>query len=373
MKMLLMGYYGSRNLGDEMMFYCLSQWLRAQGIDITLLCENSENTSSRLKVPAVENVPLLFEWAWRDVWLRGKAFRLIKNLRQSAGLIVGGGDLLRDDRGWRVFMYPMEKILLALMLRKPVMLLNVGLGKPITWYGRVLLFWSLRKCRQVVVRDLRSMEVCREAGVDAVLLPDIVTHLPVWLMSWKNKSAAAHSPYVVVCLRATSNAFGQYSLDETRLDNLAGALSDVAIRNGLKIVFLPFQSAVSENADDNEIHRKIAKRMDPRVVAEIREWTHDVREIVCCIGGASCVLAMRLHAAILAVACERACIVMPYDYKVSEAARMFDIRSQITVGLLKDRSAVMECLENALKSGAADPEALLWRKNSWNSLSFRPA
>ena len=131
-----MGYYGARNLGDEMMLFCLRRWLNKQSIEITLLCENSRDAEARFHLAAVENLPLLFEWAWRYVWLYGNAFRLLNEFRKSDGLVFGGGDLIRDDRGWRVFLYAMEKIFLALLLRKPVYLLNVGIGKPSTSYGK---------------------------------------------------------------------------------------------------------------------------------------------------------------------------------------------------------------------------------------------
>lgn len=371
MRVLLMGYYGSRNLGDEMMFHCLNRWLNTQGIDVTLFCENAEETSRRLQVAAVENVPLLFEWAWRDVWFRGKAFQLIKQMRRADALIVGGGDLIRDDRGWRVFMYTMEKVVLALGLGKPVMLLNVGIGRPSTWYGKRLLSWCLRRCRQVVVRDTRSMEVCKDAGINSALMPDIVTHLPDWLMPRSKGMGSADSvPYIALCLRASANAFGQYVLDENRIDNLADALSEVASRHGLKLVFLPFQSSAGENEDDNDIHAKIAARIDESLIGGIREWTNDVQQVVQCIGGASCVIAMRLHAAILAVACERPCVVMPYDYKVKEAARMFGIRGEITSEVLLERAAIVKHLENALDSAKYDPESRTIKFRSWNSLDL---
>src|SRR5688572_16397905 len=163
MRALLMGYYGARNVGDELMLSSLRRWLEPQGIAVTVLAENPDDVTGRHGLPAVQNAPMGGEWAWYDSWFRGKAVRVWRAIRQHDALIVGGGDLLRDDKGWRQFMYTMEKVLLALVYGRPVYLVNVGLGKPKTWYGRATLHWTLKRCSRIIVRDMRSLRVCADA------------------------------------------------------------------------------------------------------------------------------------------------------------------------------------------------------------------
>ncbi|MGH9405999.1 MAG: polysaccharide pyruvyl transferase family protein [Terriglobia bacterium] len=368
MNMLLMGYYGSRNLGDEMMLYCLLRWLEGQGVKVTLLCEGSREPADRYNVPAVENLALLLEWGWVDVWLRVKAPGLIRRFWQTDGLIVGGGDLIRDDRGWRNFMYTMEKILLAIAFRKPVFLLNIGIGRPRTWYGRYLLTWSLRRCRQIVVRDLRSLEICRTAGAEASLAPDIVTLLPQWLEAGRDAEAQLR-PYIAVCLRSRCDVFGQFQVGEAGLRNLAHALDRLARERGLDIVFIPFQTMAAEHENDNEIHTKIAALMQEQSRVVIREWTGNLAAVTQCIAGAACVIAMRLHAAILAAACGRPCAVLPYDYKVGEAARIFNITCQITPTTLASFAELTAVLERAL--GPECPQRLTGAAACWERLALQ--
>jgi polysaccharide pyruvyl transferase WcaK-like protein len=104
---LLMGYYGVGNLGDEMMLVCLKQWLERQGFDLTVLSEKPAKVVQTHGLPAVENSPLLGEWAWRSGWLKGGALRVVRALASSDVLIVGGGDLIRDDLGWRTIFFTM--------------------------------------------------------------------------------------------------------------------------------------------------------------------------------------------------------------------------------------------------------------------------
>ena len=173
-----MGYYGMGNLGDEMMLFCLTSWLKQQGFALTVLSENPGAVERHHHLAAVENCPLLGEWAWRSSWLKGGAWRVIRALVSNHALIVGGGDLVRDDLGWRTFFYTMEKPILALLLGKKVYVVNAGIGQPATGYGRVILRWVLGRCDRVIVRDLQSEQICKQLGVRVVLAPDIVLSLP---------------------------------------------------------------------------------------------------------------------------------------------------------------------------------------------------
>src|SRR5579885_3086022 len=187
-RMLLMGYYGAHNLGDDMMLFCLQKWLARQQVSITVLSECPEEIQRSFVLPAVRNVPLLGEWSWVDAWLRGRALRVVRAILGHDGLIVGGGDLIRDDRGWRTFLFTLEKILLAILFRKPVYLVNVGIGRPHTSLGRRLLAWALPRCRKIIVRDQRSLDLCREFHAPAKYAPDIV------LSSSVISKSASHRP-----------------------------------------------------------------------------------------------------------------------------------------------------------------------------------
>jgi polysaccharide pyruvyl transferase CsaB len=356
---LLVGYYGARNLGDEMMLFCLRRWLAGQNIEPTILCPFPEEVERSHGLPALENVPLLGQWAWRDVWLRGKAFRVVRALRRCEILIAGGGDFIRDDCGIRLFSYAVEKYVLATLLKKPVCLVNVGIGRPTTRLGRKVIGWLLRRCRKIIVRDRRSVEVCTElgAGAAAEYAPDIVLSLPALV----GVPAPQTHPYLVVCLRANANVYRQYELTEARLLVLAEGLDELAEREGLQVVFLPYQSTTDE--DDNWIHEQVAARMACRGRVTVRPWTRDLGEVSRCVSQARCVVAMRLHAAVLAAALQRPCVPMPYDHKVLEFAGQMGWPHAIMPETLDSPSALRAALDGALRAGAVaqtDRAAARW-------------
>lgn len=354
MKLLLAGYYGAGNLGDEMMLYCLREWLAAQGAGITVLSACPDQVRRLHGLDAVEDVPLLGEWSWKHAWGRGVAFRLLRAISKHDALAIGGGDLIRDDRGWRPFLTVLEKAVAAWLMGKQLYLLNTGLGTPQTKYGRALLGWVLRRSRRIIVRDQRSVEICAALGASAAAAyaPDIVFRLPALL---EKVRLPVEGPYALVCLRGSANVFRRYELTEGRVRAIAAGLDTMVERHGLRIVFLPFQ--VAAGGDDEKLHHRVALAMRNRDAALVRPWSADLPEIGASFAGCRFVLAMRLHAAVLATAYGKPCVSMPYDHKVVEFAKQFPMAGVAPAEALDDPARFAETLETAANArGPAMPE-----------------
>lgn len=364
MRMLLLGYYGVRNLGDEMMLFCLREWLGRQGIQFTVVTEYPQEVERTWGLPVVQNTPLLGERSWWDSWFRGKAVGLIRALRAHDGLIVGGGDLIRQDHGWRTFLYTLEKIAAAHLLGKPVYLVNIGIGRPRNWAGWRLLGWALRRCRRIIVRDERSLAICRKVGAIAEFAPDIVLWLPCLL----GQTAVQERRYAIVSLLGHANLFGLFDLSEDRLRTLAAGLDHLVERHDLDIVFLPFQS--SDDADDAAIHRQVAALMRHPERAVLRPWSCDVPELARCFAGATLTIAMRLHAAVLAAAYGRPCLSLPYDHKVREFAAYMKLNNLVAAEMLDRPEALFTLLDETVAAPAAPPGSLVGAR--WDKLALAP-
>ena len=355
-KALLLGYYGMGNLGDEMMLFCLKSWLNDQGFDVTVLCERPEAVSKNHHLPAVETSPMLGQWAWRSSWFKGGAWRVIRALASNDALIVGGGDLIRDDLGWGTFFYTVEKLILALLMRKKVYVVNAGIGEPSTGYGRLVLRWVLARCRRIIVRDLRSERICEQLGGGSatVLAPDIVLSLPALLPERTHSfgERLPARPYIALCLRHNPDVFGRYDMNAARIRTLARALDDLIERRGVDVVFIPFQENPANKQGDNQLHEGVAQEIAHSDQIHLRPWTADVAEVCRWIRGSRLVLSMRLHAAVLAHACHRPTILMPYDHKVIEFGRLMNIPHAIEAEDLDEFSQVRSVLESAWREGS---------------------
>lgn len=334
MRALLIGFYGQSNLGDDLMLVCLRKWLETQGVGaVTVLSENPE-AMKRFGIPAVENVPLLGQWSLLHAWVRGRALRVMRAVREHDLVIVGGGDLIRQDHGWRAFSYAAEKIWLAWLLRRPIYILNAGIGEPRTRFQAKVLRATLRLATQIVVRDRRSARAC--GSVDCTVAPDIVTELPAFVEPVRAEGKAA----VVVCL-CSNPTFGRYELTEGRLANLAAALDRLA-EEGEQVCFLPF------HPDDTALHDGVMRHMSRPESAERLEWTGDIAAVAGRIAAAKLVIGMRLHAAVCAAAFGRPCLAMPYEEKVRELAESAGLPMLEADGL--DDAAA---LESAIRASAA--------------------
>jgi polysaccharide pyruvyl transferase CsaB len=360
-KALLMGYYGVGNLGDEMMLVCLKEWLERQGFALTVLSERPAEVSQSCGLPAIENVPLLGEWSWRRSWLQGRAWAVLRALAASDVLIVGGGDLIRDQLGWRTFFFTMEKLIAAILMGKKVCVVNAGISKPSTRYGRAILKWALQRCQRIIVRDAQSERVCRDLGAAerVSLAPDIALTLPDVLAKRERATGRSRhmNPYVLVCLRRNPDAFHSYELNEQRILALARSLDNLIERHNVDIVFLPMHATSPNGRGDAMRHGQVARAMAHGERVHLRTWTPDLNEVCSWIRNARLVVAMRLHAAVLAYSFGRPCALMPYDRKVREFGDLMSIRHSIEAATLDEITGVDKVLDAAWHEERSEADA----------------
>ena len=352
-KAALIGYYGAGNIGDELMLICFTEWLARQGIEAVPLSADAEKVRQLHGRAAIQNYPILGQFSWMEALVRGKAFGTLKAIFKSDLVIVGGGDVFRDALGWRGFSYQIEKLFVGLLCRKPVLLLNVGISRPLTWYGSQLLRWLLPRCTCIVVREQRSMDLCRALGATkrVSLLPDIVLNLPDFFRAAKADRRAENT--IIVALHGTPNVYGQYLMTDGRLRALAGVLDSIIEEHDTSIHFFPFQSL--EANGDLKIGQELQTRMRHHERTRLLDWTIDCAELARRFSRCRLVLAMRLHAAVLSVAFQRPCVVLPYDEKVAAFGRDAKIPFFLTADMLDEPAAAKAVIQNALSTATDMP------------------
>ena len=116
------------------------------------------------------------------------------------------------------------------------------------------------------------------------------------------------------------------------------------------------------------MHRSIVARMRQRDAVDFLPWTVDVGHVATTFREASLVVAMRLHAAVLAEAFGAPTAILAYDRKLLEFARQRGI-TVVDAADLDRAGACRARLEDALggsRSGAADPPP-----HDWLSIAFQ--
>ena len=153
MKVLISGYYGFGNLGDEALLSGITSVLEAAGHEVTVLSHDPAATERLHGVCATHR-------------LRGVPGALLR----CDALISGGGGLLQDKTSARSLQYYVALLRLAKRFGKRTLVYGQSVG-PLSEKGQQLVSKVLRDT-PVAVRDERSKTLLASLGVEAHLVAD---------------------------------------------------------------------------------------------------------------------------------------------------------------------------------------------------------
>ncbi len=334
-KIVISGYYGFQNTGDEAVLCALVETLRAAApkMDITVLSNAPEETSAALSVKAVD---------------RWKLFTVIRTLKESGLLISGGGSLLQDVTGRKSILYYLGVMWLARLCGCKVMVCGQGIGPVNGKFHRWLVQRILNRADRILVRDEQSAAELAAMGVRREIS---VTADPV--LGWKREKAK--EPYlrpagrnVLLCLRPWPH------LDKEVLARVA----DYLLSTEWNVYFLPFHEPV-----DAELSRQIMEQMQGEALL-IGEGMSPSEKMTL-VGEADLVLGMRLHSLVMAAAGAVPFVAISYDPKVDA----FCARTgQPVVGRAEALSAADICygIEEAWRRRGSSHDKLQKQAAGWH-------
>lgn len=154
---LISGYYGFNNIGDESILRTVIDNLREKlsGVEITVLSKDPDLTAEKYGVRAVQRMSL---WG------------ILRAVGRCDLLLSGGGSLLQDATSARSILYYLFILRLAQLLGKQTFIYSQGIG-PITLpRNRRLTAYVLRRTDGIVVRDGKSRDLLLELGVPERLI-----------------------------------------------------------------------------------------------------------------------------------------------------------------------------------------------------------
>jgi len=304
-EVVLSGYYGFDNLGDEAVLYAIVSALRRENprLNITVLSNNPQKTESLYKVKAVNR------WKLKEV---------AGALRRADMLISGGGSLLQDVTSPTSLLYYLGVIWLAKIFKKKVFIYSQGFGPVNRPWARRLVRHLLQKVDYITLRDEVSAEDLRALGISRP--PVVVTADPVLGLSGspvdKNKGmellrqagADLNRPMVGFALR-------RWRGEEVYLPAVA-ELADRLMEEGALPVFIPFH-----HPEDLEAARQIMKLMKRREAVLLKKEL-TVEEMLSVASCLDLMVGMRLHSLIMASACGKPVVGLSYDPKVDRFLKM---------------------------------------------------
>jgi len=295
-QLLLSGYYGFGNFGDEAILRVfVDEWRRRRpGDEIAVLSEQPDETR---RTYGVSGVPRM---AWGAV---------AAAVRAADVVVSGGGGLLQSATSLRSLLYYASIIREAKRTGRKAAIFAQGIG-PLNYFGREVV---KRACAHV---DLATVRDETSQGTLQALLPSVKVRLcadPVFLAP-DEASPAARSllereglrddlgDVVAVVVRRGA------ALDQV-MEKLAALVDRLALERGAHIVFVPLQPPHDADAASAVIRR--CKSTPVLLVGG-----YDVSVMTALLARCSAVVSMRLHALILAARLSVPFLAVPYDPKI---------------------------------------------------------
>ena len=152
-RILISGYYGFNNIGDEAILRLMVSSLRGRipDAELTILSHNPADTARRYRVRSVN---------------RMNPFLILRELSRCDLLISGGGSLLQDATSQRSLLYYLAILNMAHAMGKKTFIYSQGIGPLNGQKNRKRTAKALRKADGIVVRDQYSKNLLSEIGLD---------------------------------------------------------------------------------------------------------------------------------------------------------------------------------------------------------------
>ena len=294
---LLCGYYGEHNLGDDALLATLLDLL-PPACHVVVTAQDQEQV--RKQFDFVATCP------------RGKPIKVLLALVRAQALVLGGGSLLQDSTSRRSLIYYVILILTARLLGRPVLLWAQGLGPLNGRTSRLLARLSLHLVQGITWRDDQSATMAAAWGIHAPVGRD-----PVWSLPRRHRTHIINGPTagaICLCWRPTP------LLNAADWRQLENQVIEDARQHQSPVYLVPFHAH-----QDTPLLKACAVRFQAAGLA-CQFWHPQTPwDFMDGLAPARLVVAMRLHGVILTAMADRPLLALSYDPKVAAAAATMDI------------------------------------------------
>jgi polysaccharide pyruvyl transferase WcaK-like protein len=336
-RVLISGYYGFDNMGDEAVLAGLLAGMRQIAPEVQPVVLSACPETTRV-VHGVECVPRAHVGA---VW---------QAMRSSAGLISGGGSLLQDVTSKRSVYYYLAIMVMAQLAKRPFCICGQGMGPLQSPMARRVTGRVLRGARSIWVRDHAAgklvdalltgsdkpdaldvdkqqsftiTSVVREYRLQSSsgrVIPLYIAADPAFLLPVPDRDQvsriyqelvprnAGAGPVWLVAMRPWQHTQWQ--------SHLVQALVNAAKTVDACLVFLALHPDQDQTLAERLYQDVQAQGVCSYVLAGL-----DLHQVRALLAGADMVIAMRLHALIMAVAAGVPGVAVSYDPKVTAFAQ----------------------------------------------------
>jgi polysaccharide pyruvyl transferase CsaB len=313
-RILISGYYGFNNIGDESILSAVVDNLRSRldQIEITVLSQNPEFTAQKYGVCSVN---------------RKSVKDIIKEMRKCDLLISGGGSLLQDVTSKKSIIYYLVIMWLAFIFGKKVFIYSQGIGPIQSKANRRLTAATLKRAHGIVVRDEASRELLIEIGLRGENI--IVTADPVLRVKKAElsigKEILEKEGFLSFPGRMTVGwAIRERKVTSNFVDEICISIQRLIDEYHAQIVLIPFHYS-----EDMAVIDEIAARMGDKVCCIRHKYL--TNEMLSIIGNMDVLVGVRLHALIHAAIMDVPMIAISYDPKINSFMHSIDMKAMCSM------------------------------------------
>ncbi len=285
---VISGYYGFNNAGDEAVCAALVQEIRKTlvNVKITVLSADPKKTSSEYGVESIG---------------RNNIFAIFSALRSCKLFISGGGSLLQNATGINSVFFYGAMLSLAKLAGARCMIAAQGLGPLNGKFARYLSRNAINKAEIAAWRDEESLALAKKIGATKPRHKLSCDPVLIWKPFKCKKRDDTAKKTIAFCMRPWKG------FAPSAIANVCDCLS----RLDYNILLVPFYQG-----QDDVLCREISDMMlNTPIIAKI-DTIKRAQSVYRALCEADIVVAMRLHALIMAEAINLTSIAISYDPKI---------------------------------------------------------
>lgn len=326
-KVLISGYYGFDNIGDEAILSAIHQLLEPHGVELTVLSSQVPHTLTGKTLPAIARLNLP---------------QIIKELKKTDLFISGGGGLFQDVTGFGSIPYYGGLLTLARKCGVPTMIFAQGIGPVRYGFDRFMLRHLLSKVNAVTVRDPASVDDLLEMGLapsqvhltaDPVLALQPIRQEAAWEILYEREGLFPDRPIIAVAIRPW------HSWYEKQLKSFTAVLTQFTYKIGGQLLLIPFQKAHDEWLAYEAGYSMSCRTADHLPPIFVLQQHYTPQEMMGIIGETAMMVGMRLHALIMAAARSIPAVGVVYDPKVRLFSESMKYNYTSSISALSDSDA----------------------------------
>lgn len=332
-RILISGYYGFNNAGDDVVLYGIISSLRREQphISLSVLSNQPERTAALFGIPA------------HDRW---SLSTIIRELSRCDLLVMGGGTLMQDITSPRSVLYYLGIVTIAKILGKPVVFYAQGFGPVVKSFSRYMIKKVVNLVDVITVRDYESGEDFKACGVKA---PLYVTADPALTIHPDEIDPTPGRAILASLFPEMSRPLIAFSVrnwkQEERFKQEIARAADKYAEQGWNVLFLPMHYP-SDIAPSKEILGMMKQPGGQTIEQQI-----SFQEIMSILKNCHYVAGMRLHSLILACMLQVPFTGISYDPKIDRfveragmpcAGHIKDLDGDAFLALLQERTSQLD-------------------------------